>query len=371
MKKVSVIVPMYKAKNYIKPCVDALTRQGLSDVEILLIDDKSPDDTYEYAKNLYKDNPDVRVIEQEENAGPAKARNRGLNEATGEYVCFADVDDMYVDGAISKMLNIAVSEKADVVHANGIYLTVVNPVPDDLQKLSEDDFAALIFTSGARDIYDTTPYFRDSPKERLKAWYEQECHWNVWGKLYRKDFLDRNNIRFLDMKLGEDCAFVLMCLLNEGKYVQTNDFSYIYRIGDTQSVSRGKRVFINALISIFEAGREFDARFGKIPYLSDKPKELANIRNKVISDIEGPYAVVRFREEGRKELEENQEVVEVFKKYFGNEYEAKMTETFDKYENYPDVLSAESFLGYDLWRAIKDKIGNDRISLCGVQKLFS
>lgn len=370
MNKVSFIVPMYKAKSYIKPCVAALFRQGLEDFEILLIDDKSPDDTYEYARDLYKDNPCVRVIEAEQNGGPAKARNRGLMEADGKYICFADVDDMYVDGAISKMLNIAITEEADVVHANGMYLTVVKPVPDDLSTLSEDDFAALVFTSGARDIYDAAPYLRTEIKDRLAAFYSQECHWNVWGKLYKKEFLDKNDIRFLDMKLGEDCGFILMCLLNECKYVQTNDFSYIYRIGDGESASRGKRVFVNALKSIFEAEKSLNGEFEKIPFVRENPEELIKLKNKIIADIEGPYAVVRYRQENREELKANPDVIAVFKEYYGDLAEDKMREVFDKYDKYPEVMSAESFLGYDLWKAIKDKIGNDRVSLGGVKKLF-
>ena len=77
MKKVSVIVPMYKAKPYVKPCVDALLRQGVEEdaLEILLIDDRSPDDTFAYAKDLFRDCPAVRVIEQEQNGVtvPSKA----------------------------------------------------------------------------------------------------------------------------------------------------------------------------------------------------------------------------------------------------------------------------------------------------------
>ena len=95
MPEVSLIVPMYTAKQYIVPCVSSLQRQGLSDMEILLVDDCSPDDTYNHAKELFRGNETVRVLQTEKNGGPGLARNRGLEEAEGEYICVCDVDNIY------------------------------------------------------------------------------------------------------------------------------------------------------------------------------------------------------------------------------------------------------------------------------------
>ena len=375
MKKVSVIVPMYKAKAYIRPCVEALLRQRLgNDFEILLIDDKSPDDTYEYACELYKDNPCVRVIRQEVNGGPGKARNRGLMDATGKYICFADVDDMYLDNAISDMLAVAQKENADVVHTTGVRFTVVKPLPDDLSTLTEDDYVNLVFSKTTGDVFNTASYSIDDMEERILAWHEQKIHWSVWGKLYRKDFLKDNNIQFSNMKIGEDCLFVMKCVLMAKKYVQNNTFTYIYRIGESQSVSRGAKnpkVFINAQMSLFEIERHFDEEFSSIPYLKENPQELPKLKEMEITNIKGPYAIAKFKEIGRATLEEDEGVISLFEDYFGDASKDKMKEIFDEYESSTETRNADRFSSYEMWKFVKDKVSRDVISLESLVKVLS
>lgn len=374
MKKVSVIVPMYKAKNYVKPCVDALLRQGLEDeIEILLIDDRSPDDTFEYAKNLYKDNPLVRVILQEENGGPGKARNRGLEEASGKYICFADVDDMYVDNSISGMLEIAEKEDADVVHFNGMHFTVVNPIPDDLSSLTKEDLVNSIFTMGNRDIHDTNIYLSGNIEERIDEWFKHEYHWSVWGKLYKKSFLDENKIRFLNMKIGEDCLFIMKCVMTAKTYVRKNDFAYIYRIGEAESVSRGKgnpRIFINAQRSVFEVERHFTEEFSDIPYFKDHKEELERLLKMEIDGIVNSYAAAKLHEIGREELGSNPDVIALFEEYYGDQAKEKMNEVFDEYEKRDGSTNADQFSSYNTWKFVKDKIGDEIISLGDKFKIF-
>lgn len=368
MKKVSVIVPIYKAKSYVKPCVDALLRQGIceDELEILLVDDKSPDDTYEYTKNLFKDSKAVRVIEQEENGGPGKARNRGLLEATGKYICFADVDDMYTDNALSRMVDIAEEKNADVVHTNGVCFTVANPLPDDLSTLTDDNIVDFLFIKDKTiDKNDKTPYEAESIEKKMDAWYSHEYHWNVWGKLYKREFLENNNIKFLNMRIGEDCIFVMKCVLSANKYVLVNDFSYIYRIGEPESISRGKgnpKVFINAQRAIFEVEKVFDDEFKNIPYLKDHPEEMEKLKKMEIDNIEGPYVVAKFHEIGRQALSENEDVIAAFVEYHGDKAKDKMEMLFDRYEKITEYPNADGFTSYEMWKGIKDKIGNNNIS---------
>ena len=371
MKKVTVIVPMYKAKAYVSPCVNALMRQGLGDrIEILLIDDRSPDDTFEYARELFKDNPLVRVIEQEVNGGPGKARNRGIQEATGEYICFADVDDMYVDNAISQMLETAEKENADVVHTNGVYFTVIETLPDDLSTIPRENLMDIIFARTSRDLYDESNYSIDDIGQRLKAWHNHECHWNVWGKLFRRVFLNENNIHFLNMKIGEDCLFIMKCVLTAKKYVQNNTFTYIYRIGESESVSRGKKnpkIFINAQMSLFESERHFDDEFREIPYLAENPEELAKLKAMEMATVKGPYVIAKYKEIGRDELSRNEEVIALFRQYFGEAAMEKMNELFDEYDNSETEVSAEEASSYKYWAMWKEKAKGRRVSLSGPQ----
>ena len=97
MKKVSVIVPCYNSSSYIDRCVDSLVNQTLEDIEIILIDDKSTDDTLEKLKNYESLYPDkVVVVSLDTNKGLGNARNVGIEYSSGEYIGFVDSDD-YVE----------------------------------------------------------------------------------------------------------------------------------------------------------------------------------------------------------------------------------------------------------------------------------
>ena len=103
MSRVSVIVPVYNAKDYIIRCIDSILEQTFKDIELILIDDGSTDGS-ELICDRYKSNNTVKVIHQE-NRGVSSARNRGLEVATGTYVAFVDSDDYLEKNMLQQMLD--------------------------------------------------------------------------------------------------------------------------------------------------------------------------------------------------------------------------------------------------------------------------
>ena len=114
MNKVSIIVPVYKVEQYLLPCVNSLTSQTHSDLEIHLVDDGSPDRCGSLCDELAKKDHRIVVIHQA-NQGVSAARNHALDVMTGEWVCFCDGDDWYEPDFVEKMLSCAQQEKADYV----------------------------------------------------------------------------------------------------------------------------------------------------------------------------------------------------------------------------------------------------------------
>ena len=102
MKKVSVIIPVYNSSKSIKDCLDSVIKQTYKNLEIILIDDKSSDNSVDIIKT-YKDNR-IRFIELEENSGAAIARNKGIEISTGDYICFIDSDDYWKLNKIEKQV---------------------------------------------------------------------------------------------------------------------------------------------------------------------------------------------------------------------------------------------------------------------------
>lgn len=117
MNKVTVIVPVYRVEAYLERCVRSLTGQTYDDLEIILVDDGSPDNSGAVCDALAAEDRRIRVIHQP-NQGVSSARNNGLDAMTGDWVCFCDGDDWYEPDFVEKMLACAETEDADYVICN-------------------------------------------------------------------------------------------------------------------------------------------------------------------------------------------------------------------------------------------------------------
>lgn len=112
--KVSVIVPIYNVEDYIKECLESLERQIFNEIEVIMVNDGSTDDSGRIARKFAERNHNFVLIDQN-NRGLSAARNAGLQQAKGEYVYFLDSDDLLTDGAINELYQRASSEDLDVL----------------------------------------------------------------------------------------------------------------------------------------------------------------------------------------------------------------------------------------------------------------
>ena len=106
MPQISIVVPVYNAANYIRQTVDMVLKQTFSDWELILVEDCSKDNSAEVLRSLERElqEPRIRVIYKEKNEGAAKARNTGIDAATGRYLAFLDADDIWMDDKLEKEL---------------------------------------------------------------------------------------------------------------------------------------------------------------------------------------------------------------------------------------------------------------------------
>ena len=92
---VSIIVPVFNAAGFIKETIDSVIRQSFSEWELILVDDCSADDSCDIIKSIMSEEPRIRLISREQNRGAAGARNEGVQNAKGRYICFLDADDIW------------------------------------------------------------------------------------------------------------------------------------------------------------------------------------------------------------------------------------------------------------------------------------
>lgn len=205
--KLSIIIPAYNAEAYLPQCLDSILAQKHQDCEVIVVDDGSTDGTATQLQRY----PDVKVIHQE-NRGMSTARNRGLDEARGEYILFVDSDDLLTDGALETL--VAELSGEDIIAFNA--------------KKLHDATGEQTYHPTIREP-ETTDGWTYFCRHRLEA---TDIHFVcIWQRAYRRQFLIDNNLRFADGILrAEDDLFTTQVMLAAKTVKNITPCLYIYRI---------------------------------------------------------------------------------------------------------------------------------------------
>jgi len=210
--RISIIVPIYNAENYLKLCVDSILAQSFTDFELILVDDGSQDKSLTICKHYSETDSRVIVVNQD-NGGVSSARNHGLEVAKGDYICFVDADDHVSPSYLEHLVRPALqNDRIDLVLQGRIKCesgkqTKIAPDRDGVYFLSED--------SG---------FFKDVSLFRFCA---------VYSKLFKRDIIQKHGIAFSkSLNHGEDFDFLANYLLYcDGVQVSTCA-NYYYMIND-------------------------------------------------------------------------------------------------------------------------------------------
>ncbi len=206
--KVSVILPIYNVSNYVQRCLRSLLNQDLSDVEYIIVDDCSQDNSMDVVYDCISAFPDrkadIKIIRHETNKGLPQARNTGLSLATGEFIYHCDSDDYLEENMLRVLYETAVHNRADFVWCD-YYLTYANRE----RKISQ--------------------YVDSSVEEALGATLRGYLKYNVWNKLVRRDLYEKNKISFPSgHSMGEDMTMILLlACAHKIKYVEQSLYHYV------------------------------------------------------------------------------------------------------------------------------------------------
>ena len=222
--KVSVIVPVYKVEPWLRECMDSLVNQTLKEIEIIAVDDGSPDNCGkildEYAEE-YKEK--VKVIHQK-NGGVQKARNAGLDAATGEYIALVDSDD-YVDlRTYETVYKYAKKDNVDMLN-----------------------FKARVFDDG-HDNHINKIDFSDAKVLSKSEYVKNDISSWVWDNIFKNEIIQKDKIRFIPgIKPADDTCFTYMALGRANRIKSIPATFYNYRLRPT-SLSRmsDEEMFINS-----------------------------------------------------------------------------------------------------------------------------
>ncbi|WP_405294870.1 glycosyltransferase family 2 protein [Methanobrevibacter sp.] len=234
--KVSVIVPVYNASQYIGRTLDSILSQDFDGFEVIVIDDGSTDGSLEIINNALKDSNVPHKIVHQENAGVSVARNVGIDESAGDYLVFVDADDYVSEKHLSSLYN-GKTDYSLTLYAKkeGDKLTSLDTYSQDL--ISTDDF--------------------------IKMELNMQITFNFFQLMYRSDIIKDNNIRFTPgIVYGEDTEFAHKALNYGEEIAINNEVTYFY-VQHPESAIRTTEYRRFDIVRIFENIADFYSKNDK------------------------------------------------------------------------------------------------------------
>jgi len=315
MTKISVIVPVYNASKYLEECLDSLIKQTFSDIEFIVIDDNSTDNSLDIIRDYASKYPQIKAYHNNQNYGQSITRNLGIDIAKGEYIGFVDSDDL-----------------------------VENTMYETMYKGDIDNNFTDVITSGIRFIKEdkVNPDFKsrwkgkliDINKNPMEVFWESPSCCN---KLFKRELI--GNYRFLEKCTWEDVAFTYSMLMKSDTMLMFSDQFYLYRRDVTDGVSSRGYSVDSPLNDIFKVADEIEIQ----AQLNNKTQIFEN----VIPLLQIGVCFQRLTEINQWDIDEDIKNKKLFQFY------QKVTEKYGDYKKLDDgLLSAKADL------LLVDKIRN-------------
>jgi glycosyltransferase involved in cell wall biosynthesis len=232
-KLISIIVPVYNNDIYLNKCIDSILKQTYRNIEIILINDGSTDNSGKICEEYVAKDDSIKIIHQQ-NKGVSVARNNGLAIAKGEYIGFVDGDDYIKEDMFEYLLNLLEQNSADISMCNYYSfddnkISVKNVFKKDLIVLSSNNALEMIFTSLA---------------------------FSCWNKLFKRKLFE-NELFETDISMGEDLYIIFKLFCKSKNIVVGNEIKYYYNRINTKSSTKqefniGKLSFFKVISYILD-----------------------------------------------------------------------------------------------------------------------
>lgn len=235
MAKVSIIVPVYNVERYLAKCLDSCINQTFDDIEIICVNDGSTDRSLSVLEAYARLDDRIKIIAKE-NGGLSSARNTGVKVAGGDYILYVDSDDFISQIAVESSYKNAVENNSDVVLFD-YFLDVPNP-----------QFRNVLTINAYGDKYVNSPFNIDNIENTVYKYTPIAA----WTKLYKREFLEKNNIVFKEGVYYEDVPYWAEVLIKANRITYLNQPLYSYFVGrDGQIMAcNDKRCF--DVITVFQ-----------------------------------------------------------------------------------------------------------------------
>ncbi len=264
---ISIIIPVFGAEKFLRQCLDSVLKQTLSEIELIIIDDGSPDSSPQICDEYAKKDSRIRVFHNK-NKGYGYSCNFGISHARGKYIAIVEPDDFIENDMMSALYDVAISSDADIVKSS--YWEYI-----DLPKTKRDKLRTIPIEDSSEFTIFEKPILLSS-------------HPSIWSCLYKREFLQKNNLRFPEsFRSWEDNLFQVatLCTAKKIKYVNTPYYhwrkNYVF---DSDKIS-------NPLIPLL---RILETHSWLIENNINSPNILACLRRKEMSNLNLSYQAAKI-----------------------------------------------------------------------------
>lgn len=287
MAKISVVVPVYNVEKYLKECIDSIINQTLEDIEIICVNDGSTDSSLEILNDYAKKDSRIIVINKS-NSGYGHTMNMGLNAASGEYIGIIESDDFADKNMFEDLYKLAKEYDADIVKG------------DWYNYWSKNKFARKNNRISSAKTLKLTNSKQDKSLLRINP--------SVWSAIYKKEFLNKYNIRFLETPGAsyQDLAFSFKIFALAERVILT-DKAYLYYRQDNMNSSVKSKTKVYCVCDEYEEIDRFLEQYPDLKF-EFKVQEEINRYNGYVS------SVLRIDDSVKPEF------VKVFSEHFKEEY---------------------------------------------------
>ena len=293
MPKVSIIVPVYNVEKYLSACLDSLVHQTLDDIEIIVVNDGSPDNSQNIIDKYASDYPDKVKAFTKENGGLSDARNFGMQKATGDFIGFVDSDDFVDITMFEKLYNRAVKTDSDIVVCAHDAVTIGKKGNIKSRTFHKVEFSYKF----GKSIYESPAILA----------YAKSYAWN---KLYKREVI--SGYQFPKGQLFEDSAVVYNILSSAKKIEFVNQPLYFYVVGRAGAITNTVNDRIFDVFKSCESLINHYKKIGKYEELKDEIESLC------LMHIQARFATFRKKGSLKLKLKFVDTAFDFFEKYFPN-----------------------------------------------------
>ena len=262
---ISVIIPMYNTEQYIEECLQSLLNQTLKNFEVIVVNDCSTDNSVAVVQKMITafDEKKIKltVATNKANSGcPGIPRNFGMTIAKGKYIYFLDSDDFLSEDVLENFYKVAEEFKADVVQAKLVFN--YKEVDGKFENVTVSTDSAEITAKPTLEIFDIA--------KRIDGNIVVKYGGLVWNKIFRREFLIENEIKFPAININEDLIFSVLVLVYAKNYVRIPSIGYHYR-WHSSSITRGTFCIERRLLDMIEGVYYLDACLKKNKFFVENP----------------------------------------------------------------------------------------------------